>query len=51
LRRAPDRTMRYLVIPAYLPNPLLTSRPSPPTAIGYLDVTIRTVGVPGQRLR
>src|SRR3984957_21090416 len=29
LRRAPDRTMRYLVIPAHLPNPLLTSRSSP----------------------
>jgi hypothetical protein len=47
----PDRTVRYLVILAYLPNPLHTSRPSPPTAIGYLDVTIRTLGVPCQQLR
>jgi hypothetical protein len=30
---------------------LLISRPSPPTAIGYLDVTIRTPDLPGQPLR
>src|ERR1700722_19800106 len=51
LRRAPDRTMRYLVIPAHLPNPLLTSRSSPKTAIGYLGVTIRTPDVPCQPVR
>jgi hypothetical protein len=51
LRHAHDRTVRYLLIPVHFPNPLLTNRVTSPPAIGYLDVTIRTFGVPGQRLR